>query len=60
MRALPRREKSGYRDIIMMLETGCRDTGNIYTHLGLVLYGPLAIGDQKAAGFEDTGDRHEE
>jgi hypothetical protein len=59
MWAHPRGEKPGYRDIIMLPETGCRDTGKIYTNLSLVLYGSLAIGDLKAAGFKDTGDRHE-
>jgi len=58
IRAPPTKEKFGYRDIIILPETGYRDIGNIYTLPGLEQYGSLAIGDLKAAGFQDTGDRY--
>jgi len=54
---LPRREKHGYQDTMMLMEIGWQGTGKMYASQDPVLYGSLATGGRKAAGFPDTGDR---
>ena len=55
---VPRGEEPGLRGIMILPDTGGGDTGEIYTHQGLVAYGSLAIGDIEAAGYQDIGDRY--
>jgi len=41
----------------MLMEIGWQGTGKMYASQDPVLYGSLATGGRKAAGFPDTGDR---
>ena len=54
---LPKREKRGYQDTMMLMEIGWQGTGKMYASQDLGVYGSLATGGRKAAGFPDTGDR---